>query len=89
MEIFVTVIVVLAMTALGVLLIHLLDARRDERVAAFPYGRSRPVSRGRYRPFRGRRTAGDAGESRDGPVHVPSGTRVSPGFGRGRAPWRR
>lgn len=43
-EIFVTVIVVLAMTALGVLLIHLLDARRDERVAAFPPpdGRSRP-----------------------------------------------
>ncbi|WP_407111395.1 hypothetical protein ACE1N8_28195 [Streptomyces sp. DSM 116494] len=46
-EIFVTVIVVLAMTALGVLLIHLLDARRDERVAAFPYGCSRPDVPGR------------------------------------------
>ncbi|MFE0799458.1 hypothetical protein [Streptomyces sp. NPDC058812] len=38
MEIFVTVIVVLAVVALGVLLIHLLNAQNDERIAAFRYG---------------------------------------------------
>jgi hypothetical protein len=41
METFVTMIVVLAVVALGVLLIHLLDSQRDERIAAFQYGRSR------------------------------------------------
>jgi non-ribosomal peptide synthetase component E (peptide arylation enzyme) len=35
MEIFVTVIVVLAVIALGVLPIHLLNSQRDERIAAF------------------------------------------------------
>jgi hypothetical protein len=40
MEISVTMIVVLAVVALGVL-IHLLNSQRDERIAAFQYGRSR------------------------------------------------
>lgn len=46
METFVTVIVLLAMVALGVLLIHLLNNQHDERIAAFHYGRSRPAARG-------------------------------------------
>ncbi|MFE1028037.1 hypothetical protein ACFW5I_26295 [Streptomyces sp. NPDC058818] len=37
-EIFVTVIVVLAVVALGVLLIHLLNSQHAERIAAFRYG---------------------------------------------------
>jgi hypothetical protein len=41
MEISVTMIVVLAVVAVGVLLIHLLNSQRDERIAAFQYGRSR------------------------------------------------
>ncbi|MEE1765016.1 hypothetical protein [Streptomyces sp. SP18BB07] len=40
MEIFVTVVVILAMIALGVLLIHLLNAQHGDRSAAFHYGRS-------------------------------------------------
>ncbi|MFF7161251.1 hypothetical protein ACFZBP_07645 [Streptomyces sp. NPDC008086] len=40
METFVTVIVVLAMIAFGVLLIHLLNAQHSDRMAAFHYGRS-------------------------------------------------
>ncbi|SES35857.1 hypothetical protein SAMN04487983_10456 [Streptomyces sp. yr375] len=37
---FVTVIVILAMIALGVLLIHMLNTQRGARVVAFHYGRS-------------------------------------------------
>ncbi|MFD5842327.1 hypothetical protein [Streptomyces chartreusis] len=40
METFVTVIVILAMIALGVLLIHLLNSQHSDRIAAFHYGRS-------------------------------------------------
>ncbi|MFI6009627.1 hypothetical protein ACIBAG_12505 [Streptomyces sp. NPDC051243] len=40
METFVTVIVILAMIALGVLLIHLLNSQHGDRIAAFHYGRS-------------------------------------------------
>ncbi|MGC9538219.1 hypothetical protein [Streptomyces sp. UG1] len=40
METFVTVIVILAMIALGVLLIHLLNSQHGDRMAAFHYGRS-------------------------------------------------
>ncbi|MGW6960139.1 hypothetical protein [Streptomyces chartreusis] len=40
METFVTVIVVLATIAFGVLLIHLLNSQHSERIAAFHYGRS-------------------------------------------------
>ncbi|MDF3146754.1 hypothetical protein, partial [Streptomyces sp. T21Q-yed] len=36
---FLTVIVVLAMIAFGVLLIHLLNSQHSDRVAAFHYGR--------------------------------------------------
>lgn len=39
-ETFVTVLVILAMIALGALLIHLLDAQHGDRIAAFHYGRS-------------------------------------------------
>ncbi|MFH0177334.1 hypothetical protein [Streptomyces cacaoi] len=40
MQTFVTVIVVLAMIAFGVLLIHLLNSQHSDRIAAFRYGRS-------------------------------------------------
>ncbi|MBK3646048.1 hypothetical protein JHN46_36050 [Streptomyces sp. MBT33] len=40
MEAFVTVLVILAMIALGAFLIHLLDAQHGGRIAAFHYGRS-------------------------------------------------
>lgn len=40
MQTFVTVVVVLAMIAFGVLLIHLLNLQHSERIAAFHYGRS-------------------------------------------------
>ncbi|MEU3337303.1 hypothetical protein ACWCQ1_47380 [Streptomyces sp. NPDC002144] len=40
METFVTVLVILAMIALGVFLIHLLGAQHGDRIAAFHYGRS-------------------------------------------------
>ncbi|WP_030966830.1 MULTISPECIES: hypothetical protein [unclassified Streptomyces] len=40
METFVTVIVVLATIAFGVLLIHLLNPQHSERIAAFHYSRS-------------------------------------------------
>ena len=40
METFVTVITILAMIALGVLLIHLLNSQHSDRMTAFHYGRS-------------------------------------------------
>lgn len=40
METFVTVIVILAMIAFGVLLIHLLNAQHTDRMGSFHYGRS-------------------------------------------------
>lgn len=43
MGILVTVIVLLAAMALGLLVIHLLNAQHDERIAAFPYGRPGPA----------------------------------------------
>ncbi|MFE0721817.1 hypothetical protein ACFW23_12745 [Streptomyces rochei] len=43
MEILVTVIVLLAAIALGVLVIHLLNAQHDERIAAFHYGHPGPA----------------------------------------------
>ncbi|MGW2572053.1 hypothetical protein [Streptomyces sp. NPDC001537] len=46
METFVAVMALLAMIAVGVLLIHLLNNQHDERIAAFPYGRSRSTVRG-------------------------------------------
>ncbi|MER5465796.1 hypothetical protein ABT010_35045 [Streptomyces sp. NPDC002668] len=38
---FVTVLVLMAMIALGALAIHMLNTQHDERIAAFPYGRSK------------------------------------------------
>jgi hypothetical protein len=46
METFVTVVVLLAMVALGAFLIHRLNNQHDERIAAFRYSRSRPAARG-------------------------------------------
>lgn len=45
METVVTVIVLLAMIALGVLLIHRLNAQHNERIASFPYGRPRTTTK--------------------------------------------
>ncbi|MCG8966297.1 hypothetical protein [Streptomyces sp. CL12-4] len=69
MEIFVTMIVLLAVIALGVLLIHLLNAQHDERIAAFHYGRSRPAVTGLGSPVprkaRGRDGTSGFGARRD------------------------
>ncbi len=51
METFVTVVVIMAMIALGVLLIHLLDRQHSDGIAAFQRGRSRATARKR-RPWR-------------------------------------
>ncbi|SHI10487.1 hypothetical protein [Streptomyces sp. 3214.6] len=67
METFVAVLALLAMVAVGVLLIHLLNNQHDERIAVFQYGRSRSAvrgsapsapQRGRLRPRHRTRTAG-------------------------------
>ncbi|MFI6034196.1 hypothetical protein ACIBBD_08510 [Streptomyces sp. NPDC051315] len=47
METFMTVVVVMAMIALGVLLIHLLNRQHSERIAAFHYGGFRATARER------------------------------------------
>nr|WSY55171.1 hypothetical protein OG999_36955 [Streptomyces sp. NBC_00886] len=69
MESFVTVVVLLAMVAVGVLLIHLLNDQHDERITAFPYGRSRSAVRGPAPPApqkaRGRTGTTGTGERRD------------------------
>ena len=55
METFVTVIAILAMIALGVLLIHLVNSRHSEGIAAYHYGRSgTPVAGPAPRKARGR-----------------------------------
>lgn len=45
METVLAVVLPLVMIALGVLLIHLLNAQHSERIAAFHYGRSRTTAR--------------------------------------------
>jgi len=40
MDVFVTVAVIVAMTVVGVLLIHLLNSQHSDGVSAFHYGRS-------------------------------------------------
>ncbi|MFD9073917.1 hypothetical protein [Streptomyces lasiicapitis] len=45
METVVTVIALLALTALGVLLIHRLNTQHNERIASFHYGRPRATMR--------------------------------------------
>ncbi len=73
METFVTVVVLLAMVAVGVLLIHLLNNQHDERITAFPYGRSRSAVRGpepsdpqKARGRAGTSGTGDRRDDRDG-----------------------
>ncbi|CAM5715007.1 ABC transporter substrate-binding protein OS=Streptomyces aurantiogriseus OX=66870 GN=GCM10010251_02220 PE=3 SV=1 [Streptomyces aurantiogriseus] len=74
METFVTVIVVLAMIALGVLLIHLLNSQHRDRIAAFHYGRSgTPVpgpAPSHPRRTRGRAAASVTGGRRDHRDHA-------------------
>ncbi|MFF5718514.1 hypothetical protein [Streptomyces buecherae] len=41
MEILITVCAIAAMIALGMLVIHQLNAQHEDRIALFPYGRSR------------------------------------------------
>ncbi|MFJ2239326.1 hypothetical protein [Streptomyces sp. NPDC087859] len=69
METFVTVLVLLAMVAVGVLLIHLLNNQHAERITAFPYGRSRLAVRGAApsdpQKARGRAGTSGTGDRRD------------------------
>ncbi|WP_369237112.1 hypothetical protein AB5J56_30535 [Streptomyces sp. R21] len=70
METLVTVVVLLAMVTVGVLLIHLLNNQHDERITAFPYGRSRSAVRGPAPPdpqkAHGRAGTSGTGHRRDG-----------------------
>ncbi|SNX62977.1 hypothetical protein SAMN06272735_4774 [Streptomyces sp. TLI_55] len=73
METFVGVMALLAMIAVGVLLIHLLNNQHDERIAVFPYGRSRSAVRGaapsspqKPRDRAGTQGADDRRDHRDG-----------------------
>ncbi len=45
MEAILTVVVILAMIAVGVFLVRRLNAQHDERIAAFHYGSPRPALR--------------------------------------------
>ncbi|MFF7050512.1 hypothetical protein ACFY94_19315 [Streptomyces griseorubiginosus] len=69
METFVAVMALLAMVGVGVLLIHLLNNQHDERIAVFPYGRSRSTARVPAPPapqkLRGRAGTNGAGDRRD------------------------
>ncbi|MFF4505386.1 hypothetical protein [Streptomyces sp. NPDC001401] len=65
METFVTVLVILAMIALGVVLIHLLNTRDSDHIAAFHYGRSGMPVAGPA-PSAPRKAHGWAGASRTG-----------------------
>jgi len=56
------VVLPLVMIALGVLLIHLLNAQHSERIAAFHYGRSWTTARGPA-PSVPRKAGGPAGPS--------------------------
>ncbi|MFK8844175.1 hypothetical protein [Streptomyces sp. Ac-502] len=47
-----TVTVLLAMTALGVFVIHLLNAQHDDRIALYRYSRRLPDRRGAHEPTR-------------------------------------
>ena len=78
METFVTVIVILAMIALGVLLIHLLNSQHSDRMAAFHYGRSGmpvpgPAAAARRKAHGWARVSGAAGRRnrRDDGSHRP------------------
>lgn len=85
METFVVVIVILAMIAVGVFLIHRLNSQHSERIAAFHYARSgTPVAGPGPPPPTPRRTRGRmvvatavADDSTPGaaPLRFPPGTR--------------
>lgn len=64
MDALVTVAVVIAMIALGVLLIHRLNVQHDQRIAAFRYSAALPVRRSRRR--KRRRPADSAAGHHDG-----------------------
>ncbi|WP_186318987.1 hypothetical protein [Streptomyces sp. SAJ15] len=64
METVITTAVILAMIALWVLLIHLLNAQHDQRIAAFRYSDVLPVRGGRRRKLR-RPVDGAAGHHGD------------------------
>jgi hypothetical protein len=83
---FVTVVVILAVIALGVLLIHLLNSQHGDRIAAFHYGRFGMPAPGPARsvPHRthgrtGTSGTGDAGGS--APSAAPSRERGEPSLG--------
>lgn len=69
METFVTVVLILAMIALGMLLIHRLNSQHSDRIAPFHYGRSgMPVTGAAPsvpRKARGRAGASGTGGRRD------------------------
>ncbi len=69
METFVAVMALLAMVAVGVLLIHLLNNQHDERIAVFHYGRSRSTvrrsARSAPRKLRGRAGTKGTADRRD------------------------
>ncbi|MEU4970113.1 hypothetical protein [Streptomyces smyrnaeus] len=64
MDALVTVAVIIAMIALGVLLLHRLNAQHDQRIAAFRYSAALPVRGGRRR--KRRRPADSAAGHHDG-----------------------
>ncbi|MBH5336109.1 hypothetical protein IHE55_15465 [Streptomyces pactum] len=61
MEALITTVVILAVIALGVLLIHLLNAQHGQRIAAFRYSEVLPIRRGGRSRKRRQPTDGDAG----------------------------
>ncbi|SEQ04528.1 hypothetical protein [Streptomyces radiopugnans] len=74
MEIGITVAVIIGVIMLGVLVIHRLNAQRDERITVFRYSdtQSGPGGRGtkpkRWRPTGGSSDASGRREHRDGPT---------------------
>jgi hypothetical protein len=65
-ETVITVAVVLAMIAMGVFLIHQLNAQHDARIASFRYGEAIQGLGRRRRPKRRRPAAGPAGPPETG-----------------------
>lgn len=70
METVITVAAILAMIAMGVFLIHQLNAQHDARIASFRYGEA-IQGLGRRRPRRHRPGTGPAGRSEAGAHRDP------------------
>ncbi len=68
METVITVLAIIAMIVIGVLLIHLLNGQREQRIAAFHYGNVMPGIGRRRRTHR--RTPQNAGS----PAHPAAAT---------------